>query len=247
MSETQCWWDWCLVVDLCSLILLYTEHITVGEISIYFCIKQHQISRNRSVKNVTVFTWEVNSLDSLMGRVGNKGMYAAFWCSPPSRRILRWGIWAFVCGSHLSWILSSYKSSILILLCRAAVQGEVGRCLLNTGKKSISLLRQMFGMLIRMLPWQIGQDSSLRLNSLLHCWCFLSAHRQCPFSFCSLPSVSFHTQHSLEKAKPYTDTKTVYLGRGSIIYAVQLFAWSLLCLLFPWVLLLNHLTFLSWY
>lgn len=66
------------VVDLCSLILLYTEHITVGEISIYFCIKQHQISRNRSVKNVTVFTWEVNSLDSVMGRVGNKGMYAAF-------------------------------------------------------------------------------------------------------------------------------------------------------------------------
>lgn len=123
-----------------------------------------------------------------------------------------------------------------------------GRTLLvEYGQEVISLLRQMFGMLIRMLPGQIGQDSSLRLNSLLHCWCFLSAHRQCPFSFRSLPSVSFHTQHSLEKAKPYTDTKTVYLGRGSVICAVQLFAWSLSCLLFPWVLLLNHLTFLSWY
>lgn len=101
---------------------------------------------------------------------------------------------------------------------------QLFKLLVKYGQEVISLLGRMFGMLIRMLPGQIERDSSFRLNSLLHCLCFLNAHWQCPFSSRSLPPVSFHTQHSLEKAKPYTDTETVYLGRGSVIYAVQLFA-----------------------
>lgn len=109
---------------------------------------------------------------------------------------------------YVTVVLSEFcllNSPLLTLLGRGALQAEVEHHFWGHARSHISGLTPFSPACVSLVP----------VGSVL--------------SF-PLPPVSFHTQHSFEKAKPYTDTETVYLGRVSIIYAVQLFALSHLCL-----------------
>lgn len=114
-SEMQCWWDWCLVIDLYSLVPLHIEHITATKVLIYYCMKLCWFSRNRSVKNVTgsVYVgskWSGVNNGQVVSRVSIRGKDPTLWYSPPYRQVLWWGFWASACGSHFSWSMPSFKS-----------------------------------------------------------------------------------------------------------------------------------------
>lgn len=137
--------------------------------------------------------------------LGNKwSALISVWYIPPPWRILWWGFWASVCDSCLIWILPA-KFPPPHPVGQRSSSSWSGTPLWGHARSHISGLTPFSPACVSLVP----------VGSVL--------------SF-PLPPVSFHTQHSFEKAKPYTDTETVYLGRVSIIYAVQLFALSHLCL-----------------
>lgn len=150
----------------------YIAHITANEVLIYFCMKLCQVSRTRSVKNVTgrVYMgdiWAELSDGQGVSRVSIRGMDPTVWYSPPYRQILWWGFWASACGSPFSWSLPSFKSPPHRAEKLFKLRWE---SLFEDMQVGISLLlRQVFGTLMIVLPEETEQDSSLILNSLLPC------------------------------------------------------------------------------
>lgn len=124
-------------------------------------------------------------------------------------------------GSHFPQSLPSFKS---LPLCTQELF-KVGQGTLSEDKRSVWDVNNS-------VAWVNG------VRFISHIWLFSALNTfpsgwesvsvPFPFSascFLSYPTLTWNSQ-------PYTDTGTVYLCRVCIIYAVQLFALNLLCLLF---------------
>lgn len=175
---------------------------------------------------------EVNGLESVMGKVQTvsiRGSETSLWYSPPRRQILLWGFWASACGSRFSQclLLRPHRT----LLRRGALQAEVGHPSWEHASGHKFVPQTSVRDVNNCVAWVNGARFIPR-TQLSSPVCVSSVLRASVLSLPILCLLFPFTADTHLKKPAYTDTETVYLGGESVIYAAQLFALSLLCLLF---------------